>query len=123
MNLIDDGYDGNINSDYASDSFSTYQTANRDVSLLSNAVSGNESCQITSSLLVNKSDVLVRDLAAWATRNRCTRKAVNELLSILNKNGLSSLPKDCKTLLKTPKYINIKELCGGEYIYFSIKKE
>ena len=24
LNLIDDGYDGNINSDYASDSFSTY---------------------------------------------------------------------------------------------------
>ena len=23
---------------------------------------------------------------------------------------------------KTPKYINIKELCGGEYIYFGIKK-
>ena len=66
--------------------------------------------------------MLVSDLAAWASRNRCSRKAINELLNILNKNGLSSLPKDCKTLLKTPKYINIKELCGGEYIYFGIKK-
>ena len=48
--------------------------------------------------LTNKSDVQVSDLAALVTRNRCTRKAVNEPLSILNKNGLSSLPKDCKTL-------------------------
>ncbi len=32
----------------------------------------------------------------------------------------TSPPQDARTLLKTPKRVAIVELCGGQYVYFSI---
>lgn len=53
--------------------------------------------------------VLERDLAAWATKNKCTRSALNELLVILRK-------QDVRTLLHTPRTVEIVEKCGGKYL-------
>lgn len=47
-----------------------------------------------------QTQVLERDLAAWATKNKCTRSALNELLVILSKQG-HRLPQDARTLLHT----------------------
>nr|XP_047133576.1 uncharacterized protein LOC124811643 [Hydra vulgaris] len=65
--------------------------------------------------------LLNKRLAQCATRNRWTRSSVNELLSILRENG-SSLPKDARTLLKTPRKIAKEIKCGGDYAYYGIYK-
>jgi len=54
-------------------------------------------------------DVMEQDLqqklAKWAVKNRVNRDGINELLSILKSEGLD-VPKDSRTLLKTPRSIS-----------------
>ena len=45
---------------------------------------------------------LGEEIAAWAATNKCKRSGLNELLDILRRQG-HRLPKDARTLLKTPK--------------------
>ena len=59
------------------------------------------------------------EVAAWATSNGCKRSTVNEILGIMRRQGLR-LPKDARTLLKTPKKVATTEKCGGHYAYFGI---
>ena len=67
------------------------------------------------------SDVTLKnELAAWATRNRCTRDSLNQLLQIFNLHG-HSLPMDGRTLLQTARNITTQMKCGGQYIYFGIE--
>lgn len=61
-----------------------------------------------------QSQYLEQDLASWATKNKCTRSALNDLLVILRKQG-HRLPKDARTLLRTPRTVEIAEKCGGKY--------
>ena len=63
---------------------------------------------------------LSQELANWATSNALTRKAVNEMLDILRRNG-HCLPKDQRTLLKTPTDLSATGKCGGQYIYFGLE--
>jgi len=59
-------------------------------------------------------------LASWATRSKCGRSHIDELLGILKEEGLE-LPKDSRTLLKTPRQIHTEYKCGGQYVYFGIE--
>lgn len=59
-------------------------------------------------------------LASWAIENRCQRSAVNDLLSILREQGHTSLPKDARTLLETPRVFSPLTKCGGQYLYFGV---
>ena len=70
---------------------------------------------------VGEISLLHKKLAQCATRNRWTRSSVNELLSILREND-SSLPKDARTLLKTPRKIPKEQKCGGDYAYYGLCK-
>ena len=63
---------------------------------------------------------LHQELAAWATRHRMTRPALNDLLDILIRQG-NRLPKDGRTLLKTPRSVQQEEKCGGAYSYFGLE--
>lgn len=69
----------------------------------------------------DSSQELEIDLAVWATKNKCTRSALNELLAILRKQGLR-LPKDARILLRTPRTVDVVEKCGGNYFYMGIGK-
>ena len=60
------------------------------------------------------------ELASWATKNQLSRSALGDLLSILRREG-HDLPKDPRTLLRTPRSINIIDKCGGQYIYLGIE--
>ena len=60
------------------------------------------------------------ELASWATKNQLSRSALGDLLSILRREG-HDLPKDPRTLLGTPRSINIIDKCGGQYIYLGIE--
>lgn len=63
---------------------------------------------------------LESELRKWQCKHKVTREALNHLLDILRRRG-HRLPKDYRTLMKTPRRINSRELCGGEYLYFGVE--
>ena len=64
---------------------------------------------------------LGQKIAAYAIRNSWSRESVNELLDIIRDEHVE-LPKDDRTLLRTPRDIGTYQKCGGEYCYFGIQK-
>ncbi|XP_022111442.1 uncharacterized protein LOC110990667 [Acanthaster planci] len=69
----------------------------------------------------NDTPTLDDKLRKWATENNLTRACVNGLLVILRHEGLR-LPKDARTLLKTPRNVVVAEKCGGEYAYYGVER-
>ena len=66
-----------------------------------------------------QSQKLEQDLASWGCYNRCSKSCLDELLVILQRNGCV-LPKDARTLLKTPTSVETKRMFGGSYVYLGI---
>ena len=64
---------------------------------------------------------LTSDLISWVNKHRPSREATNDLLKILCSNGLD-VPKDSRTLMKTPRHVTTLQKCGGTYNYVGIKK-
>lgn len=63
-------------------------------------------------------------IASWAIRHSITHSALNDLLITLsNFPQLKHLPKDARTLLKTPTTTIVKEIKGGIYHHFGIIQE
>jgi len=66
---------------------------------------------------------LTSKLAAWAVKNNITLSALGNLLSIIQEiPGYNDIPKDARTLVKTPSKIIITSLDSGTYFYFGIEK-
>ncbi|CAC5356575.1 unnamed protein product [Mytilus coruscus] len=65
-------------------------------------------------------DNLCQDIAAWATKHKNSRAALNDLLHVFRKHG-HRVPKDSRTLLQTPRHIETIEKCGGSYFYVGIE--
>ena len=59
-------------------------------------------------------------LALWYADNDISRIALSKLLVVLRKYG-HFLPKDARTLLKTPNNISALKKCKGDFIYFGIE--
>ena len=59
------------------------------------------------------------DIARWAAKPRPTRQGLDDLLMVLNYHG-HKLPKDSRTILKTPRSVDVEEKCGGKYAYVGI---
>lgn len=67
--------------------------------------------------------LLEKQLKEWALTYQITHTSFNQLLQILrNTAGLSTLPIDSRTLLSTPKYVNIKNMGNGKFWYNGIQK-
>lgn len=63
----------------------------------------------------------VNQIQNWAVNNGVTQVATNQLLSLLRVWLPSDgFPKDARTLLKTPRQIDVIERAGGEYYYFGV---
>lgn len=60
-------------------------------------------------------------LRTWISRHNISQRAVNDLFSILIAFGLIGLPKDCRTLVRTPQNIIIRTIAGGQYWYNGIE--
>lgn len=58
-------------------------------------------------------------LASWAVQFGITLTALGSLLSIL-RVPFPNLPRDPRTLLKTPRNENVKDIEGGQYFHFGI---
>ena len=63
---------------------------------------------------------LPQNLANWVSKHEITREATNELLSLLLKHGMD-VPKDKRTLCKTPRNIEVVDKSGGKYFYLGIE--
>ena len=59
-------------------------------------------------------------IAQWAINNSCTRSTINEILEIFRSLG-HRVPKDARTVLKTPRSVPVTESCDGQYVYFGIE--
>ena len=60
-------------------------------------------------------------LSGWVFKHQCSRDSFNELLSILRERDHLDLPKDCRTLLGTPRSVFTKAQSGGECIYLGVE--
>lgn len=69
---------------------------------------------------VQSEETLRSELSSWATKTHLPRDPTNELLSILRKYGMD-VPKDSRTLLKTPRNVDVLNKCGGSYYYLGIR--
>lgn len=56
-------------------------------------------------------------LKSWALANRISMSGLDSLLTILKANGHTELPKSYRTLLQTPRQIDLRSLSIGEYWY------
>lgn len=61
-------------------------------------------------------------LKSWSIKHRITKMALNDLLAILIFAGFTFLPKDCRTLMKTPTHIDIKKLTKGSLWYNGVER-
>lgn len=75
-----------------------------------------------SSIITRDENTLENQLVDWINEHRISKRAVNDLLSVLNAVGGQSLPKDYRTLLKTDTNIEIVSNAGGDYWYNGMKK-
>lgn len=62
-------------------------------------------------------------LRKWAVKNNIKLLALTELLKILKEKGHRSLPKDARTLLQTPKNVEIRKMGSGQYWYGGMGKK
>ena len=46
---------------------------------------------------------------------------MNELLEILSSNGHPDIPKDFRTVIRTPRAVSVETKCGGDYCYLGLE--
>lgn len=63
-----------------------------------------------------------QSLRCWALEHRIKRHALTDLLKILRSLGISWLPNDSRTFLKTPCEVEIFDAAGGKMWYDGIAK-
>lgn len=60
-------------------------------------------------------------LKHWSLKNNVTHSSINELLQWFSTNpSVSNLPKDVRTILQTPRQIDIKNMGDDSYHYFGL---
>lgn len=64
------------------------------------------------------------DVKAWALKHNITHAAVGDLLKMLQEHmPYSGFPSDPRTLLKTPRRVNIEYIEGGQLYHFGIESQ
>jgi len=74
-------------------------------------------------IIETKKHVFCSKLQKWAINNNVTHSTLNSLVNILRAEpNYNYLPKDARTLLKTPNDTHAKKLGSGLYYYFGINE-
>ena len=58
----------------------------------------------------------------WAVEYKVTQVAFTALLHIFKDYNIGNLPKDARTVLKTPRRVDVSEISGGDHIHFDISQ-
>lgn len=69
----------------------------------------------------DRSTLISDKLRYWALYHRITKTALSDLLSILKYSGFNFLPKDARTLMRTPVHVPISTLSNGKLWYHGVK--
>lgn len=69
-----------------------------------------------------KSTCLSEDLKEWLISSNISHQTGNKLLEILNKHSIKNVPKDVRTLVKTPRSVITYDVPPGKYVHFGLKK-
>lgn len=92
-----------------------------DDSTMTDSSSGDDSCISNhKDDPTGSSNYLSAQLAHWAKNFQVPHNAVNNLLQLLRVHH-PDLPKDTRTLLKTPRHCDVKEIAEGSYHYFGVE--
>ncbi|XP_073841375.1 uncharacterized protein [Musca autumnalis] len=67
-----------------------------------------------------ENETFSQKLCQWSIRNYISNNALNELLGILRENGIN-VPKDCRTLKKTPNDVIVRSMGNGFYSHYGFK--
>lgn len=66
-------------------------------------------------------DILKSELQTWALKNNVKGVAVSSLLKLLSRHScFENIPKDCRSLLKTPRTIKVTSINPGSYCHFPL---
>lgn len=65
---------------------------------------------------------LLEELRLWALSFKIPQNALGALLNLLRNHGKTELPRDSRTLLKTPSTVVIREMGSGKFWYNGIKE-
>lgn len=97
----------------------------KEIRILIIVIHNNSSCGSTDQTVTNENEDVTLDfkekIMCWSVKHCITRRALNDLLSILVVYGFSFLPKDSRTLMKTPVNVDIRKLSKGKLWYYGIK--
>lgn len=63
---------------------------------------------------------LTSQLACWKVKNAISHKALNDLLGIL-KPHFPDLPTSSRTVMQTPRLVNITNCAGGHYLHLGVE--
>ncbi|ODM90974.1 hypothetical protein Ocin01_15709 [Orchesella cincta] len=105
----------------------TWRGSNYSNSFIDNGVQNNSEVRQTAqnpNFFIKPDETSINhSLRSWAIQNNIKSKAVNSLLYILKQHScFSELPKDSRSLLKTPRKINIIKVKPGNYCHFPLVK-
>lgn len=64
---------------------------------------------------------LLNSLRTWAVTFNIKQNALKELLEVLNTRLSNVLPRDPRTLVKTPQNVSVQHIAGGEYWHHGLK--
>lgn len=66
--------------------------------------------------------LLKKKIRDWSNKYRIAKRAIDDLLAILTSSGVESLPKNHRTLQKTPTNIALNEISGGHQWHNALGK-
>ena len=66
-------------------------------------------------------ELLKKKLSQWVNKHSISHAALNDLLHILSPQ-FNCLPRDARTVLGTPREVQLKSLSTGEYYHFGLSK-
>lgn len=62
------------------------------------------------------------ELRTWVNDEQVKHCAVDKLLKILRRHGQHNLPQVARTLVQTPRHLNVENRSGMKYVYFGLEQ-
>lgn len=77
---------------------------------------------LNNDMQIERFEPLKDQLKSWSIQNQVSMRSINSLLKILRSNGHIELPNDYRTLLSTPRQIELQNFGDAKYWYHGITK-
>ena len=71
---------------------------------------------------LSEDQLFIKDIKDWSIDYKITHNAFRALLAILNKHTKVHFPKDPRTMLKTPKTTDVRQMGEGQYCHIGLNE-